>query len=106
MLDVTVVLLNDNYASTAIGPIEVFHSAGFLWNVLKGEAPEQRFRVTVASLDGNSVTSPYSIRLAPQVSIRSIKNADLVVVPSSGLDLENQFAKHAALFPWLRKMAA
>ena len=29
-LNVTVVLLNDNYASTAIGPIEVFHSAGSL----------------------------------------------------------------------------
>ena len=38
MIDVTVVLLNDNYASTAIGPIEVFHSAGSLWNMLKGEA--------------------------------------------------------------------
>jgi hypothetical protein len=57
MLDVTVVLLNDNYASTAIGPIEVFHSAGVLWNALRGEAPAAKFRVTVASLDGESVTS-------------------------------------------------
>jgi transcriptional regulator GlxA family with amidase domain len=29
-----------------------------------------------------------------------------VIVPASGLDLENQFAKHAALFPWLRKQAS
>ncbi len=36
MLDVTVVLLNDCDVSTAIGPIEVFHSAGQLWNVLQG----------------------------------------------------------------------
>jgi transcriptional regulator GlxA family with amidase domain len=106
MFDVTVVLLNDNYASTAIGPIEVFHSAGSLWNALKGEAPEPRFRVTVASLDGQAVTSPYSVRLLPQVSIRSVKHADMIIVPSSGLDLENQFARHAALFPWLRKKAA
>lgn len=106
MLDVTVILLNDNYTSTAIGPIEVFHSAGTLWNALKGEAPKPRFRVTVASVDGEDVTSPYSMRLIPQVSIRGVRNADLIVVPSSGLDLENQFARHAALFPWLRKKAA
>jgi transcriptional regulator GlxA family with amidase domain len=97
MLDVTVLLLNDNYPSTAIGPIEVFHSAGRLWNALKGEPAEPRFRVTVASLDGEAVTSPYAVRLMPQVSIRDIKHADIVIVPSSGLDLDNQFARHAAL---------
>lgn len=106
MIDVAVILLNDNYASTAIGPIEVFHSAGLLWKALKGEAPDPRFRVTVASLDGEHVTSPCSLRLLPKVSIRSIKSADLIIVPSSGLDLENQFARHAALLPWLRSKAA
>jgi transcriptional regulator GlxA family with amidase domain len=102
MLDVTVLLLNDNYPSNAIGPIEVFHSAGRLWNLLKGEP---RFRVTVASLDGKAVTSPYSVQLLPQVSIDDIKHAEIVIVPSSGLDLDAQFARHAALLPWLRKMA-
>lgn len=103
MLDVTVVLLNDNYVSTAVGPIEVFHSAGVLWNVLRGEAPDPGFCLTIASLDGESVVSPYALRLFPQVSIRSIKNTDLIVVPALGLDLESQFTRHAALFPWLRK---
>src|SRR5258707_13730811 len=106
MHDVTVVLLNDNYASTAIGPIEVFHSAGALWNMLKGEPLDPRFRLTIASVDGEPVVSPYAMQMRPQVSIRSVKRADLIVVPSSGLDLDNQFARHAALFPWLRKKAA
>src|SRR5690349_22330840 len=106
MIDVTVVLLNDNYASTAIGPIEVFYSAGSLWNTLKGEPPEPRFRVTIASLDGEAVTNPYPVQMTPQVSIRSVKRADVVIVPSSGLELDKQFARHAALFPWLRKHAA
>jgi hypothetical protein len=65
MIDVTVVLLNDNYASTAIGPIEVFHSAGLLWNQLKGEPLEPRFRVTTASLDGETVSNPYPVQLVP-----------------------------------------
>ena len=106
MLDVAVVLLNDNYASTAIGPIEVFHSAGTLWHVLKGETPEPRFRVTVASVDGEGVTSPYSMRLLPQVPLSKVRNADLVIVPSSGLDLDVQFKRHRALLPWLQKKAA
>ncbi|HEY7690144.1 MAG TPA: hypothetical protein VH835_15705, partial [Dongiaceae bacterium] len=50
VLDVTVVLLDEGYASTAIGPIEVFHSAGMLWNWLHGESPQPRFRVRTASI--------------------------------------------------------
>jgi transcriptional regulator GlxA family with amidase domain len=106
MIDVTVILLNDNYASTAIGPIEVFHSAGALWNVLQGGTPAPRFRVTVASLDGEGVTCAYSLRLLPQISIHNVKNTDLIIVPASGLDLDSQFARHAALIPWLRKKVA
>ncbi|NJO24215.1 MAG: helix-turn-helix domain-containing protein [Sphingomonadales bacterium] len=106
MIDVAVILLNDTYASTAIGPAEVFHSAGTLWNMLKGEPLDPRCRVTIASLDGKAVSSPYGVQMLPQTSIRSVNKADLVFVPSSGLDLEQQFARHAALFPWLRKMAA
>ena len=43
MLDVAVILLSDNYASTAIGPIEVFHSAGLLWNSLNGAPANPAF---------------------------------------------------------------
>ena len=74
---------NDNYTSTAIGPIELFHSAGVLRNTLKGEAPNPHCRISVASLDREPVTSPYAVRLLPQVSLRSV----------------NQCARHAALFP-------
>ena len=45
LLDVTVVLLEHGYASTAIAPIEIFHSAGVVWNWLHGEAEKPRFRV-------------------------------------------------------------
>ena len=37
IVDVTVVVLKDGYASTAIAPIEIFHSAGVVWNWLHGE---------------------------------------------------------------------
>ncbi|MGD8350919.1 MAG: GlxA family transcriptional regulator [Gammaproteobacteria bacterium] len=102
-LDVTILLLNDCYASTALAPIEVFHSAGSLWNSLTGNESEPRFRVTVASLDGGPVETPYSVGLLPQTSIDAVGQPDIVVVPASGLDLDVQFERHRALFPWLRR---
>jgi transcriptional regulator GlxA family with amidase domain len=102
-LYVTILLLNDCYASTALAPIEVFHSAGRLWNTLMNHEAEPRFRVTVASLDGLPVETPYSVGLLPETSIEQVEHTDIIVVPASGLDLDAQFERHRALFPWLHR---
>jgi transcriptional regulator GlxA family with amidase domain len=102
-LDVTILLLNDCYASTALAPIEVFYSAGRLWNDFTGGKSEPRFRVTVASLDGLPVVTPYSVGLQPETSIDKVEHSDIVVIPASGLDLDSQLEKHRALFPLLHR---
>ena len=84
MIDVTVVLLEGGYASTAVTPIEIFHSAGVLWNWLHGEAQEPRFRVRVASLDGRPVTSICALGLTPEYAIGDIKHTDIIILPASG----------------------
>lgn len=102
MLDVTVVLLDDGYASTAVMPIEIFHSAGALWREIKGEEPEPRFRVTTASLDGGAVRSPYAgLRMSPQCAIADVKRTDIVVIPTSGLAMDEKLIENSALLPWL-----
>jgi transcriptional regulator GlxA family with amidase domain len=101
-LEVTILLLNGCYASTSLAPIEVFHSAGRLWNALTGNSSAPRFRVTVASLDGEPVETPYSVGLLPQVSIDAIERTDIIVIPASGLDLDTQFKRNRAMFAWLR----
>ena len=104
MLDVCVVLLDDGYASTALMPIEVFHSAGALWRELKGETPEPRFRVVTASIDGKPVRSPYGgMSMAPQFSIAEVPRADIVIVPTPGLALDEKLVVNSALLPWLRQ---
>ena len=104
MLDVTVVLLDDGYASTALMPIEIFHSAGALWRELKGEAPEPRFRVATVSLDGGQVRSPYAgLMMTPQGGLNDIERTDVIVVPTSGLELDEKLIENSALLPWLRK---
>lgn len=102
VLDVTVVLLEDGYASTAIAPIEVFHSAGLLWNSLRGGTPEPRFRVKTASVDGKPVNSVCGIGLTPQASIDDIAHSDIIVLSASGLDVQERIARNTALLPWLR----
>jgi transcriptional regulator GlxA family with amidase domain len=106
VLDVTVVLLDAGYASTAIGPIEVFHSAGLLWQRLHGEAEQPRFRVRTASIDGRSVGSLCGLRLAAEFALRDIRHADIIVVPASGLEVQERIARGTALLSWLRKWHA
>jgi transcriptional regulator GlxA family with amidase domain len=106
MIDVCVLLLDDNYATTAVLPTEVFHCAGLLWNAMSQDPPDPRFRVTTASLDGAAVSSPYSMGLSPQVPIASIERTDLVIVPAAGWGLKARLVRDARIFPWLQKQAA
>jgi transcriptional regulator GlxA family with amidase domain len=106
VLDVTVVLLEEGYASTAIGPIEVFHSAGQLWNWLHGEAVQPRFRVRIASIDGRSVSTLCSLKLTPECAIGDINKTDIIILPASGWDVQERIARNTALLPWLRKWHA
>lgn len=106
LIDVTVVLLDEGYASTAVGPIEVFHSAGRLWNALGGTPEEPRFRVRIASIDGRPVSSVCSLGLTPSLSIAEVEHTDIVILPSSGLDLQERIALNTPLLPWLKKWHA
>jgi transcriptional regulator GlxA family with amidase domain len=106
MLDVTVVLLDDGLSSTAIVPVEIFHSAGTLWNDLQGQPTEQAFRVTTASLDGGPVRSPYGLDIQPMAAIADIARTDIVIIPTSGLELDAKLVENSVLLPWLRERYA
>lgn len=103
VLDVTVVLLDGGYASTAIGPIEVFHSAGVLWNWLNGDAARPRFRVRTASIDGGKVSTLCNLGLVPEFAIADIPRSDIVILPASGWEVVEHISRHTDLLPWLRR---
>ncbi len=102
-LDVTVVLLDDGLSSTMVMPVEIFHSAGALWSELHGQAPEPRFRVLTASRGGRPVRSPYGLHLQPEGSIESIARSDIVIVPTSGTEIDGKLEQNAWLPPWLKR---
>lgn len=103
VLDVTVVLLDDGLSSTAIVPVEIFHSAGALWHEIHDQPVQPAFRVTTASLDGNPVRSPYGLDLKPATSIADVERTDIVIVPTSGLQWNAKLIENSVLLPWLRR---
>jgi transcriptional regulator GlxA family with amidase domain len=103
ILDVTVVLMDDGLSSTAIMPAEIFHCAGALWDDLHCLPARPRFRVRTVSLSGGPVRSPYGIGMAPAGSIDEVERSDIVIVPTSGLDLDLKLVEHSRLLPWLRR---
>jgi len=103
LLDVTVVILEEGYASTAIAPIEIFHSAGVVWNWLHGDAERPRFRVRTASVDGRKVNAAGSLGLTPDCAINDIKHTDIVIIAAPGWDVLDHIAKNTALVPWVKK---
>jgi len=103
MLDVTVVLLDDGLSSTGIMPVEIFHSAGRLWNDLHDRPADAPFRVRTVSITGAPVRSPYGLQIVPEASIADVERTDIVIVPTSGLELDLKFIENSALLPWLRR---
>jgi transcriptional regulator GlxA family with amidase domain len=106
LLDVTVVVLEDGYSSTAIAPIEIFHSAGVVWNWLHGEVVRPRFRVRTASIDGRKVSAAGSLGLIPDCAINDVKQTDIIIVSAPGWEVLDDIAKNTPLIPWLRKWHA
>ena len=102
-LDVTIVLFEDGLSSTAVVPTEIFHSAGKLWNVLHAEPEHPPFRVRTVTIDGGPVHSPYGLSITPEAAIGAIARTDIIIVPTSGLDLDLKLVEHSALLPWLRR---
>lgn len=100
-LKVTIVLVSEGYASTAVGPIEVFGSAGSMFNEMLGINPRPRFHVKMASIDGNPVESAYGLRITPDFSIADVGSSDLVVLSASGPLPSEWISKYSALLPWL-----
>ncbi len=103
MTDVTVLLLDGTFASTAIGPMEVFRHAGTLWGFLTGTRQVPRFRVTTASIDGGSVRCDGPIQVQPEAALASIRNTDLIFIPTTGLSLDDAVERNAPVLPWLRR---
>ena len=102
MLDITVLLLDQSFSSTAIGPMEVFRHAGSLWNMLTGTTPKPAFEVTTASANGKAVLCDGPLHIKPMCALRDVRKTDLIFVPTTGLGIDDVVERNAAVVPWLK----
>jgi transcriptional regulator GlxA family with amidase domain len=103
MTEVTVLLLDGTFSSTAIGPMEVFRHAGELFNVLTGTRPVPRFRVTTASVGGRPVRCDGPIHIRPSAALTEIRKTELIFIPSTGPSVDDVVERNAEVVPWLKR---
>jgi transcriptional regulator GlxA family with amidase domain len=103
VINVTVLLLNETFSSTAVGPMEVFRHAGSLWNILTNKEQAPPFRVTIASADGKPVDCDGFIQIKPNAAIHDIRKADLIFIPTTGLSIDDVVERNAPVVPWLKR---
>ena len=103
MKEITVLLLDQMFSSTAIGPMEVFRHAGSLWNVLTGSKSSPSFRVTTATADGGPVACDGGIHIHPNVALKDVGKTDLIFVPTTGLSVDDVLERNAPIVPWLKR---
>src|SRR5580765_477351 len=103
MTNVTVLLVEGTFASTATGPMEVFSHTGMLWNFLTGKKQAPQFKVTTASVDGKAVVCDGAIKVIPEFAIQDIRKTDLIFIPTTGLNIDNLGELYGPVLPWLRR---
>ncbi len=103
MREITVLLLDQMFSSTAIGPMEVFRHAGSLWNILTGTKLAPSFHVRTASADGRPVNCDGDIQIQPNLALKDVCETDLIFVPTTGLSVDDVVERNAAIVPWLKR---
>src|ERR1700690_2736180 len=103
MIDVTILLLEGGLPSTSMAPLEIFACAGTLWGMLTGTPSEPRFRVRTATIDGRKTHNFVPVMLEPTTSLEDVRETDLIVVPTAGMDLGKARHDHARIVDWLAR---
>jgi transcriptional regulator GlxA family with amidase domain len=86
--------------------MDIFRSAGTIWNQIRGDREEPAFQVTTASANGGITHCYDGTRILADRSIRQVGKTDLIVIPSIGLDLDEGLKRNSALLPWLKRRHA
>jgi transcriptional regulator GlxA family with amidase domain len=103
MIDVTILLPEQTFSSTAIGPMDVFTQAGSMWNFCTGKKPEPQFRVSTVTTTGRAVRCEGPVQLRPSASIHDVRRTDLIFIPSTGISVDDVADRNAPMIPWLKK---
>lgn len=94
---------NMGFASTIVGPLEVFAYTGSMWNFLVGTPFDMQFLISVVSYDGKPVTTRTGLVIQVDGSIHDVDKADIVLVTSCGEDIQSALSRSRTVIPLLKK---
>ncbi len=97
MRNITILALDGSSLSSIAIPLDIFGSAGVLWNVLFGLKPKPLFNVKTASVDGKPVKSLSGISLIPNCAVNDADNNDLIIIS----DLNRKQHEYKKILNWL-----
>ena len=99
---VTIVAFDQALATAITGVMDLFRMAGVTWARIHDEQPEPRFRVSLATWDGQPCRCVNGITLDAHCSWANAPAPDLVIVPTIGGDMDQTLTNNAPLIPLLQ----
>jgi transcriptional regulator GlxA family with amidase domain len=101
MKKITILAVRNTFASTIMGPMDVFFQAGRVWNHIHGLPIKPFFEVELVSIDGKPVKCLNGVEIKPHRSIDEVKDTDLILIPSL-TDIEKTIKYGSAIIQWLK----
>ncbi len=102
MFTVAVLAFDGVFASALTGVVDLLNLTGVTWNRIHGQPLGRQFKVHVVSRGGTPVRCTNGIRMAVDCSLEQIDQADLVVVPTIGGQIETVLSQEKDTLSWLR----
>ncbi len=103
MMDVTVLAFNNCLTSSVIGILDVFQIGNDFWKSQK-KTECNYFNVTLATVNGDPITSFISIPIYPSNSATTIKHSDIIIIPPVMSQIDQAISENSDLFPWLTEL--
>lgn len=102
---VTIVGFDGALSSVITGAMDVFSFAGVSWQRFNHLAPEQRFSVSLASLNQRPVECINRITLHANEALEDITQTDILLIPTIGGSIEKVLHDNQALLPHLVRIS-
>lgn len=103
MINVYILGFNYAFATSIVGVIDLLSTAGTAWNFFQGKSLAPKFSVRLATPDGQTIRCLNNIVLQADCAFDAISDAQIVLVPSIGGDVEKTLARNPELVECLRK---
>lgn len=102
---VTIVGFDGALASAITGALDMFSFAGVSWQRFNDLAPQQRFIVSIATLNQRPVECINRLRLNAHQAIEDIEQTDILLIPTIGGSINKVLAQNQALLPQLVRIS-